>query len=161
MNPLGFSIYKTPFVNKTILALPFQFEYFFTYFSYLIVLTITSFIMLNKSDENWHPFLVPGCRGSLQFFIAAWKDWCWSLNSSTLATWCEELILWKITWCWERLKAGGEGDNRGLDGWMASPTRWTCVWASSSSWWWTGRPGVLQSMGSQPDMTERLNWMYT
>ena len=67
---------RLAFVNKTILALPFQFEYFFTYSSYLIVLTITSFIMLNKSDENWHPFLVPGCRGSLQFFIAACNVSC-------------------------------------------------------------------------------------
>ena len=48
----------------------------------------------------------------------------------------------------ERLKAGGEGDDRGWDGWMASPTRWTWVWASSGSWW-TGKPGALQSMGSQ------------
>ena len=49
----------------------------------------------------------------------------------------------------ERLRAGGEGDDRGWDGWMASPTQWTWVWASSGSWWWTGKPGVLQSMGSQ------------
>ena len=53
------------------------------------------------------------------------------------------------TWCWERWKAGGEGDNRGWDGWMASPTRLTWVWASSGSWWWTEKSGVLQSMGSQ------------
>ena len=53
------------------------------------------------------------------------------------------------TWCWERLKVGGEGDNRGWDGWMASLTRWTWVWINSRSWWWTGRPGVLQSTGSQ------------
>ena len=56
---------------------------------------------------------------------------------------------WKRPWCWERLKAGEEGDDRGWDGWMASPTRWTWVWASCRSWWWTGRPGVLQFMGSQ------------
>ena len=54
----------------------------------------------------------------------------------------------KRPWCWERLKAGG-GDNRGWDGWMASPTQWTRVWVNSGSWWWTGRPGVLQFMGSQ------------
>ena len=71
-----------------------------------------------------------------------WKDWCWSWSSNTLATW------WKRCWCWERLKAGGEGDDRGWDGWMASPTQWTWVWVNSGSWWWTGRPGVLQSMGS-------------
>ena len=57
-------------------------------------------------------------------------------------------LIWKKTWCWERLKAR-EGDDRGGDGWMASPTRWTWVLASSGSWWWTGRPGVLQSMGLQ------------
>ena len=62
---------------------------------------------------------------------------------------CEELIHWKRLWCWERLKAGGEGDDKGWDGWMASPTQWTWVWACSGSWWWTGRSGVLQSMGSQ------------
>ena len=77
-----------------------------------------------------------------------WKDWCWSC-SNTLATWCEELTHWKRAWCWKRLKAGGEGDNSGRDGWMASLTWWTWVWESSGSWWWTGRPGVLQSMGSQ------------
>ena len=78
-----------------------------------------------------------------------WKDWCWSWNSNTLATWWEELTHWKRPWCWEKLKAGGEGDNRGWDGWMASPTWWTWVWASSGCWWFTGKPGVLQSMGSQ------------
>ena len=78
-----------------------------------------------------------------------WKDWCWSWNSNTLVTWCEELTHWKKPWCWEGLGAGGEGDDRGWDGWMASPTRWTWVWVNSGSWWWTGRPGELQFMGSQ------------
>ena len=78
-----------------------------------------------------------------------WKDWCWSWSSNTLATWCEELTHWKRPWCWEGLGAGGEGDDRGWDGWMASLTRWTWVWASSGRWWWTGRPGVLQSVGSR------------
>ena len=58
-------------------------------------------------------------------------------------------IHWKRPWYWERLKAEGEGDDRGWDGWMASLTQWTWVWVSSGSWWWTGKPGVLQSMGSQ------------
>ena len=62
-----------------------------------------------------------------------WKDWCWSWNSNPLATWCEELTPWKRPRCWERLKTGGEGDDRGWDGLMASPTRWTWVWASSGS----------------------------
>ena len=90
-----------------------------------------------------------------------WKDWCWSWNSNTLASWCEELTYLKRPWCWERLKAGGEGDNRGWDGWMASLTQWTWVWVNSRGWWWTGRPGVLQSMGSQRvghDWMTELNW---
>ena len=57
-------------------------------------------------------------------------------------------VHWKRLWCWEGLGAGEEGDDRGWDGWMASPTRWTWVWVNSGSWWWTGRPGVLQFMGS-------------
>ena len=77
-----------------------------------------------------------------------WKDWCWSWNSNTLATWNEELTHWKRPWCWERLRTGGKGDNREWDGWMASPTRWTWVRVDSRSWWWTGRPGMLQCMGS-------------
>ena len=65
----------------------------------------------------------------------------------------------KRPWCWERLRAGGEGDNRGWDGWMASLTQWTWVWVNSGRWWWTGRPGVLGSWGcKESDMTERLNW---
>ena len=64
-------------------------------------------------------------------------------------------------WCWGRLKAGGEGDDRGWDGWMASATQWTWVWASSGRWWRTGRPGVLQPWGcEQLDTTERLNNYY-
>ena len=86
-----------------------------------------------------------------------WKDWCWSWNSNTLSTWCEELTHWKRPWCWERLEAGGEGDDRGWDGWMASLTLWTWVWVNSRSWWWTGRPGMLQSMGVHDWVTE-LNW---
>ena len=92
-----------------------------------------------------------------------WKDWCWSWNFNTLATWCRELIHLKRHWCWERLKAGGDRDDRGWDGWMASSTQWTCVWVSSRSWWWTGRPGGLQSMGSQRvghDWVTELNWKY-
>ena len=84
-------------------------------------------------------------------------------NSSTLATSCEELTHWKSLWCWEGLGAGGEGDNRGWDGWMASLTRWTWVWVNSGIWWWTGRPGVLWFMGSQRvghDWVTELNWMY-
>ena len=90
-----------------------------------------------------------------------WKDWCWSWNADTSATWWEELTHLKRPWCWERLKAEGEGEDRGWDGWMASPTQWTWVWVNSGSWWWTGRPGVLQSMGSQRvrhNWPTELNW---
>ena len=65
-------------------------------------------------------------------------------------------------WCWERLKAGWEGDDRWCDGWMASLTRWTWVWGSSRCCWWTGKPGVLQSMGSQSvenNWETELNWV--
>ena len=64
-----------------------------------------------------------------------WKDWCWSWNSNSSATWCEELTHWKRRWCCERLRAGGEGEDTGWDGWMASPTQWTWVWVNSESWW--------------------------
>ena len=70
-------------------------------------------------------------------------------EANTLATWCEEMTHCKRPWCWERLKAGGEGDDRGWDGWVASLIQWTLTWANSGRWWGTGNPGVLQSMGSQ------------
>ena len=69
----------------------------------------------------------------------------------------KKLTHWKRPWCWGWLKAGGEGDDRGWDGWMASPPWWTWVWASSGRWWWIGKPGVLQSMGSQ-SQTQLSNW---
>ena len=90
-----------------------------------------------------------------------WKDWWWSWNSMWTFTWCEELTHWKRPRCWERLRAGGEGDDRGWDDWWASLTQWAWVWASSGSWWWTGKSGVLQSMGSQRvrhDWGTELNW---
>ena len=96
-----------------------------------------------------------------------WKDCCWIWSSNTLATWCKELTHWKRPWCWERLKAEREGGDRGWDGWVASLTQWTWVWASYRSWWWTGKPGMLQSMGLQrvgPDWTTdwtELNWTST
>ena len=86
-----------------------------------------------KGDQSWV------CIGSTDV----------EAETDTWATWCEELTHLKRPWCWERLKAEGEGDDRGWDGWMASPTQWTWVWVNSGSWWWTGRPGVLWFMGSQ------------
>ena len=73
-----------------------------------------------------------------------------------------ELSHLKRPWCWERLNVWEEGDNRGWDGWMASLTRWTWVWITSRSWWWTGKPDVLQSMGSQSaghDWVTEQNWI--
>ena len=91
-----------------------------------------------------------------------WKDWCSSWNSKTLATWCEELTHLKRPWCWERLRAGGHGDDRRWDGWMASPTQWSWVWVNSSSW---DGQGVLACCGSwgreESDTTEWLNWTST
>ena len=98
-------------------------------------------------------------RSALGFL---WREWCWSWNSSTLATSCEELTHWKRLWCWEGLGVGGKGDDRGWDGWMASVTRWTWIWVNSGSWWWRGRPDVLQFMGSQRvghDWVTDLNWI--
>ena len=90
-----------------------------------------------------------------------WRDWCLSWNSSTLATSCEVLTHWKRLWCWEGLGAGGEGDDRGWDGWMASRTRWTSQWTLGVG---DGQGGlaVLRLMGLQSqtwlsDWTE-LNW---
>ena len=97
-------------------------------------------------------------RSALGFL---WREWCWSWNASTLATSCEELTHWISLWCWEGLGAGGEGDDRGWDGWMASLTRWTWVSVNSGSWWWTGRPGMLRFMGLQRvghDWVTELNW---
>ena len=99
-------------------------------------------------------------RSTLGFL---WKEWCWSWSSSTLATSSEELTHWKRLWCWEELGAGGERDDRGWDGWMASLIRWTWVWVNSKRRWWTGRPGMLWFMGSQRvghDWATELSWTY-
>ena len=82
------------------------------------------------------------------------------VNCNTLVTWCEELAHWKRPWHWERLKVGGEGDDRGWNGWMASLTQWTWVWVNSGSWWWTGRAGMLQSMELQ-SQTWLSDWNWT
>ena len=83
-------------------------------------------------------------------------------EAETPIFWPSDASYWLIgkrPWCWERLKAGGAGANRGWGGWMASPTQWTWVWVNYRSRWWTGRPGVLQSMGSKAsDTAEWLNW---
>ena len=86
-----------------------------------------------------------------------WKDSFWNWNSSTLATWCEELTHLKRPWCWEKLQVGEEGDDRGWDGWMASLIWWTWIRGGYGSWWTTWRPSVLQSMGWQ-SRTQLSNW---
>ena len=106
-----------------------------------------------RSSQSILKEISPGC--SLEGLML-------KLNSNNLATWCEELTYCKRPWCLEGLGAGGEGDNRGWDGRMASPTRWTWVWMNSRSWWWTGRPGVLRFMGSQRirhDWATEMNWI--
>ena len=106
-----------------------------------------------RSNQSILKEISPGC--SLEGLMLKLK------NSDTLATWCEELTHLKRPWCWERLGAGGEGDNGGWDGWMASPTQWTWVWVNSGSWWWTGLPGVLRFKECQRvghDWVTELNW---
>ena len=106
-----------------------------------------------RSNQSILKEISPGC--SLEGMML-------KLKLRTLATSCEELTHWKRLWCWEGLGAGGEGDDRGWDGWMASPTRWTWVCVNSGSWWWTGGPGMLWFMGSQRvrhDWATELNWI--
>ena len=83
-----------------------------------------------------------------------WKDWWWSGNSNPLATWCEEMTQLKRPRCWERLNAGGEGDDRGWDGWMASQTQWPWVWLNCSCWW-----GLRAAVhGVAKNWTQLSNW---
>ena len=105
-----------------------------------------------RSNQSILKEISPGC--SLEGLML-------KLKLQHLATSCEELTHSKRPWCWERLRAEGEGDNRGWDGWMTSPTQWTWVWVDSGSWWWTRRPGVLQFTGSQKvehNWATELNW---
>ena len=86
-------------------------------------------------EDSWGSFGLQGDQTGQSWRKSVlnihWKDWCWSWNSNTLATWCEELTHWKRLRCWERVKAGREGDDRGWEVWMASPALWTWVWVSS------------------------------
>ena len=105
-----------------------------------------------RSNQSILKEISPGC--SLEGLMLKLKLQYFAISR-------EELTHWKRLWCWEGLGAGGERDNRGWNGWMALPTRWTWVWVNSGSWWWTGRPGVLQFMGSQRvrhDWVTELNW---
>ena len=105
-----------------------------------------------RSNQSILKEISPGC--SLEGLML-------KLKLQYLATSCKELTHWKRPWCWEGFGAGGEGDDRGWDGWMASLTRWAWVWVNSWSWWWTGRPGVLGYTGLQRvrhDWETELNW---
>ena len=113
-------------------------------------------------EDSWESLGLQGYLASPSYRKSVmgvhWKHWCWSWNSNTLAIWCEELTL-KRPWCWERLRAGREWDNRGWDGWMASATQWAWVLVNSRSWWWTGKPGMLRFMGLQRvSQTQPSNW---
>ena len=100
-------------------------------------------VVKNPPSKAGGEGLIPGRGTNIH-----WKDGCWSSN--TLVTWCKERIHWKTPWCWERLRAGREGGDRGWDGWRASPTQWTWAWANSRRQWRTGKPPcMLQSMGWQ------------
>ena len=104
-------------------------------------------------EDSWESLKLQGDQTSRSWKTLTlninWKDWSWSWSSNTLATWCKWLTHWKRPWCWERLRTGEEGGNRGWDGWMASLTQWTWVWASSRRQWRTGKAGMLQFMGLQ------------
>ena len=118
--------------------------------------------------SSWYSYICSLClclyfcfANRITYTTFHWKDWCWSWNSNTLATSCEELTHWKRPWYWEGLGEGGEGDNRGWDGWMASLTQRTWVWVNFGSWWWTGGPDTLHFMGTQRvghDWAIELNW---
>ena len=115
-------------------------------------------------EDAWESLGLPGDQTSPSWRKSVlkihWKDWCWSWNSNTLATWYKELTHLKRPWCWERLKVGREGEYRGCGGWMASLTQWTWVSVNPGSWW-TGRYGVLQFMASQRvghDWVTELHW---
>ena len=113
------------------------------------------------------------CRTRVNPYVYKRVHWdrflgiCWA-ELPPVFSWCQPSLLPAFiavrrgypSW---RLKAGGEGDDRGWDGWMASPTQWMWIWASSRSWWWTGKPDVLQSMGLQRvrhDWVTELNQCY-
>ena len=117
----------------------------------VVLKTIQSF--LDCKEIQWvHP------KGNQSWIVTERTD------AEAETTWCEELNHWKRPWFWERLKVEGEGDVRGWDVCMASSTQWTWVWVGSRSWWWTGKPGVLQSMRLQRvrhDWVTELNWTET
>ena len=113
---------------------------------------------LNRGEDSWFPWTARRSKQSILKEIYT----KYSLKGLMLELKFQYFshLIWradslKRPWCWERLKTRGEEDDRGWDGWVASPTQWTWVWVNSGSWWWIGRAGVLRSMGSQ---RVRHNW---
>ena len=120
------------------------------HYSHLLSKWLSFTLVSLEGLENYFHIYLLAARRSTQSFLKE-VNLEYSLEGLMLKLqWPpEEPIHWKRPWCWERLKAGGEGDDRGLDGWMASLTQWTWLCASSGRWWRTGKPGVLQSVGLQ------------
>ena len=137
---------------------------FFTIWAAISVWSNLMLLNYGSGEDSWESLGLQGDQTSQykrkSTLHIHWKDWCWSWGSNTLATWCKELTHWQRSWCWERLRAGGEEGSRGWDGWMASPTQWTWVWANF--------PGQGSLICCSPwrcketDTTERteLNWTH-
>ena len=116
---------------------------------FIAVLNFSTFLFDSLSSLSF-------CRNKTQLLVVFRGHQPWYIASSK-----DIYSHWKRLWCWEGLGAGGEGDNRGWDGQMASLTRWKWVWLNFRSWWWTGRPGVLRFMGLRRvghDWATELNW---
>ena len=97
--------------------------------------------------------------GIFPSYVLHFKEFEFTFSCYTQLQYYLLILLGLVFSC--RLRAGGEGNDRGWDGWMASRSQWTWVWVDSSSWWWTGRPGMLRFMGSQRvrhDWATELNW---
>ena len=100
------------------------------------------------------------CQNFSVCILNTWAHYFLNYTSiENLATWGEELTHWKRPWCWERLKAGGEGDDRGWDGLMASLTQWTRLWTGCRSWWQRSLACCRPLGHKQWDMTKQLNWI--
>ena len=116
-------------------------------------------------EDSWESLRMPRDQTSQSLMKSTlnihWKEWCLSWSSNTLATWCEEPTHWKIPWSWERLREEEEEGDRGWDGWMASLTQQTWVWASYGRWWRMGKPGnvcVLCCMEFSPQFKNTVCW---
>ena len=123
------------------------------FWTVLFAKTLESVLDCKRSNQSVLKEISPGC---------SLKGLRLKLKLQSLATWYELLTHLKRPWCWERLKVGGEGDDRGWDGWKTSPTQWTWVWINSRSWWWQGGPSCCCSWGHKElgmtDWLNELNW---